>query len=90
MTKEVVLQMIWDRHFSLYGSMEKDLDDICEDIYNEVFVPLLEKARQERAKEIYITGKYYYAKHSPMERQLSDFLANIKETYGVEVEDNGN
>lgn len=43
-------------------------------------------ARKETAKEIYITGKYYYAKHSPMERQLSDFLAHIKETYGVEVE----
>ena len=50
MTKEVVLQMIWDRHFDL--CMEKDLDDICEDIYNEVFVPLLKKALQERSKEI--------------------------------------
>ena len=29
MTKEVVLQMIWDRHFDLV--MEKDLDDICEE-----------------------------------------------------------
>lgn len=51
---------------------------------------LLEQTRKETAKEICITGKYYYAKHSPMERQLSDFLAHIKETYGVEVEDNGN
>lgn len=49
--KEVVLQMIWDRHFDL--GMEKDLDDICEDIYNEVFVPLLGKARKETANEFY-------------------------------------
>ena len=41
---------------------------------------------RETAKQIYITGKYYYAKHSPTERQLSDFLAHIKETYDVGVE----
>lgn len=48
---------------------------------------LKDKTRKETAREIYITGKYYYAKHSPMGRQLSDFLAHIKETYGVEVEE---
>ena len=47
---------------------------------------LKDKARKETAKGIYIAGKYYYAKHSPTERQLSDFLAHIKETYDVEVE----
>ena len=52
MTKEVVLQMIWDRHFSLYGSMEKDLDDACEDIYNDVFVPLLSKVCRKTIKDI--------------------------------------
>lgn len=68
MTKEVVLQMIWDRHFiarvedffcdgelhiSQIDPTEKDLDDTCEDIYNEVFVPLLKQARKEMAKEIF-------------------------------------
>lgn len=48
---------------------------------------LKDKTLKETAKEIYITGKYYYAKHSPKERQLSDFLAHIKETYGVEVDE---
>ena len=46
----------------------------------------MEQTRKETAKAIYIAGKYYYAKHSPTERQLSDFLAHIKETYDVEVE----
>lgn len=46
----------------------------------------IEKTRKETAKQIYIAGKYYYAKHSPTERQLNDFLAHIKETYGVEVD----
>lgn len=48
--KEVVLQMIWDRHFE--WGMEKDLDDACEDIYNDVFVPLLSKVRRKTIKDI--------------------------------------
>lgn len=78
MTKEVVLQMIWDRHFDL--GMEKDIDDACEDIYNEVFVPLLVKARKEVAKEIYISTKYYFGKQNNM---LAEW---IKKAYDLDEE----
>lgn len=74
--KEVVLQMIWDRHFE--WGMEKDLDNACDDIYNDVFVPLLGKARKETAKEILqevgkVCGDYQWFK-------------NLCKQYGVEVE----
>lgn len=77
--KEVVLQMIWDRHFDL--GMEKDLDDICEDIYNEVFVLLLGKARKETANEIF--GEIYKLLNSIKKQDYEDsvpyYCADVEE-----------
>lgn len=72
-----------------YQEMGQFYDEKCEELEKLIQEKhkWTEQALKETAKEIYITGKYYYAKHSPMERQLSDFLAHIKETYGVEVEE---
>lgn len=86
--KEVVLQMIWDRHFDL--GMEKDLDDTCEDIYNEVFVPLLTKARKEVAKDFIFKVESYLGYNADNEtftkKELLLILAEVaKEQYGVEV-----
>lgn len=90
--KEVVLQMIWDRHFDL--GMEKDLDDICEDIYNEVFVPLLGKARKETATKIFDI-LYQWLDLEQIEKygfvtiQKFDFLRKFREIFkqfGIEVE----
>lgn len=69
-----------------YYEMLADVKTVKEKLVR-MFDRTKAETRKETAKEIYITGKYYYAKHSPMERQLSDFLAHIKETYGVEVEE---
>ena len=82
--KEVVLQMIWDRHFDL--GMEKDLDDICEDIYNEVFVPLLKRAGKQTAKEIF-TKLIEVANNQYDKGKISiGLLKAWAIEYGVEVE----
>ena len=87
--KEVVLQMIWDRHFDL--GMEKDLDDICEDIYNEVFVLLLGKARKETAREIAKTLiSVLWEEEKDETIRIKDVHRVIRDVvgsqYGVEVE----
>lgn len=88
--KEVVLQMIWDRHFDL--GMEKDLDDICEDIYNEVFVLLLGKARKETAREIAKTLiSVLWEEEKDETIRIKDVHRVIRDVvgsqYGVEVEE---
>lgn len=87
--KEVVLQMIWDRHFDL--GMEKDLDDVCEDIYNEVFVLLLAKARKETAREIAKTLiSVLWEEEKDETIRIKDVHRVIRDVvgsqYGVEVE----
>lgn len=48
--KEVISQMFWE-FMGIDYCMRKDLDDVCEDIYNKIFVPLLKKIRKQTAKE---------------------------------------
>lgn len=65
--KEAILQMnsvFWN----FDDGIIKDLDDYCEDIYNEVFVPLLKQTRKETAKEILqevgkVCGDYQWFKN---------------------------
>lgn len=77
--KEVISQMFWE-FMGIDYCMRKDLDDVCEDIYNKVFVPLLEKTRKKTAKEI--LDKIDYESNGQT-KQITDLL---RKQYGLEVD----
>ena len=47
---------------------------------------LKDKTRKETAKEIYITGKHYYYKYKSKDVAMNMFADWIKETFGLEVD----
>ena len=50
------------------------------------FIEKVKKTVKETAKEIWITGKYYFEKHTHKDVAFNRFADWIKEHYGVEVE----
>ena len=84
--KEAISQMIWEfRNFDC--GIKKDLDDVCEDIYNKVFVPFLKKIRKETAKEILqALREKAYTNNYCQEIILASEIDELAEQCGVEVE----
>ena len=92
MNKEVIKQMIWDRHWQLseeklYRSDDplqpfflplesRDLDDACEDIYNEVFVPMLQRFVSElkfKMQNQHVLGCKFVTEND-IDKTLEEFL----------------
>lgn len=69
-----------------YNSLlQKEIDELKEEL--STCVEIKNQARKETAKQIYITGKYYYNKHCSKDVALNRFADWIKETYEVGEEE---